>query len=48
MVWSGWRYGPVKGACEQGNELSVSIEDGEFLEKPNGYWFLKKDSAPLC
>jgi hypothetical protein len=36
----------VVGPCEHGDEPSGSIKDGEFLDHLNGYWPLKKDSAP--
>jgi hypothetical protein len=36
----------VVGHCEYGNELSVSIKFGEFIDKLNDYQLLKKDSAP--
>jgi hypothetical protein len=38
------RWLPVAGSCEHGNESSVAIEDGEFIEKLSNYWFLKQDS----
>jgi hypothetical protein len=31
--------------CEHGNELPDSIRDGEFLDQPRDFQFLKKDSA---
>jgi hypothetical protein len=43
---SGSRLGPGGGSCEYGNETSVSIEAGEFLENLNDYLLLKKDSVP--
>jgi hypothetical protein len=41
---SGWN--PVTGCCEHGNEPSVSIKGGEFLDQLSEYFLLKKDSAP--
>jgi hypothetical protein len=35
------------GACEHGNELSVSIKGGQFIYQLSDYLFLKKDSAPM-
>ena len=32
--------------CECGDELSVSIKCGEFLDWLKTGWLLKKDSAP--
>jgi hypothetical protein len=29
-----------------GTGSGLYIKDGEFLDKPSGYYFLKKDSAP--
>jgi len=40
---SGW--GQVAGTCECGNEPSGSIQFGEFLDKLQTSWLLKKDSA---
>jgi hypothetical protein len=37
-----------RDCCEHGNELSGFIKvgvEGEFLDKLNDYWLLKKDSA---
>ena len=36
----------VAGTCECGNEHSVSIKWGEFLDQLNTGQLLKKDSAP--
>ena len=33
-------------ACECGNEPSGSVKCGEFLDKLQTSWLLKKDSAP--
>jgi hypothetical protein len=32
LAASGLGQGPVVGSCEHGNELSVSIKGGEFLD----------------
>jgi hypothetical protein len=37
---------PLAWFCEHGNEPSVSVKDGEYLEEPRDCWFPKKDSAP--
>jgi hypothetical protein len=46
-VWTGFISGqePVTGSCEHGNEPSVSINGGEFLDYISDYQLLKKDSA---
>jgi hypothetical protein len=36
----------VAGACEYGNELSGSINAGNFLTSCKTSYILKKDSAP--
>ena len=41
-----WGQGQVAGSCERGNEASVSIKYGEFLEQPRTCQLLSKDSAP--
>ena len=38
----------MAGACEYGNELSVSLNAGNFLISYKTSWLLKKDSAPWC
>jgi hypothetical protein len=37
--------GPRAGPCEHGNEPSVSLKGGEFLDQLSDYKLLKKDSA---
>jgi hypothetical protein len=37
---------PVARTSEHGNEPSGSIKCGEFLYELNGYYLLKKGSAP--
>jgi hypothetical protein len=47
-LWDGFvwlRTGNSCGHPDQGNELSVSIRDGKFLEQLNGY-YLFKDCGP--
>jgi hypothetical protein len=39
-------YNPVIGSCEQGNEPSSSINDGEFQNELSDYLLLIKDLAP--
>jgi hypothetical protein len=36
----------VAGFYEHRNEISVTIQGGEFLNKLSDYQLLKKDSAP--
>jgi hypothetical protein len=36
----------VAPACEHGNEPWDFVNGGEFLDKLNDYFFLKKDLAP--
>jgi hypothetical protein len=36
----------VTGSCEHGNELSVSIKGGKFLDHLSEYWLLKNDFVP--
>ena len=36
----------MAGTCECGNEPSVSIKCGNFLDCLKAGWLLKKDSAP--
>jgi hypothetical protein len=36
----------MAGSCEHGNEPSISIKGGEFLDYLSDYQLLKKDSAP--
>jgi hypothetical protein len=36
----------VAGTCEYGNELSGSINVGNFLASSKAGWLLKGDSAP--
>ena len=38
--------GPVGGTCEFGNEASVSMSCGEFLDQLQTGQLLKKDSTP--
>jgi hypothetical protein len=40
VCWSGSGYGQVTGRCEYGNEPSVCIKCGEFLD-----WLLKKNGV---
>jgi hypothetical protein len=40
------RQGPVAGSCEHGNEPSVSIRGGEFLDFLSDYQLFKKGSVP--
>jgi hypothetical protein len=35
----------MAGSCEGGNELSVSIIGGKFLDKLGSYWVLRKNSS---
>jgi hypothetical protein len=37
---------PVVDSCEHGNELSVSIKGGKFIDLLSDYKLLDKDSAP--
>jgi hypothetical protein len=44
-VTQGLGFGPMAGCCEHGNEPSVAVKVGEFLNCLSDYCLLKKDSA---
>ena len=50
MNWherAGSGQGQLVGTCECGNEPSVSIKCGEFLDRLRTGQLLKKDAAPM-
>jgi hypothetical protein len=40
-MWPQWASSA--GICKHGNETSVSIKEGKFLDQPSDFWRLKKD-----
>jgi hypothetical protein len=39
---------PMEGSCEQDNEPSGSVKDGDFLEQLSDNQLLKKNFTSLC